>query len=85
MVRIHPTSTTSYDKRRHQNVFFFPLTTKKAAERNVIMSSSAAPFDIPVENLTQELLEQWYALPTDRQRFVGALQTETRVRATKVQ
>ena len=47
------------------------------------MSSSA--LDIPPEDLTQEHLTQWWALPTDRQRFVWALQTETRVRARKVQ
>ncbi len=38
----------------------------------------------PPEDLTQDRLEQWWALPMDRQRFVWALQTETRVRAHKV-
>ena len=46
---------------------------------------SSSDLDIPLNNLTQDRLEQWWALPTDRQRFVWALQTETRVRAQKVQ
>ncbi|GAX28684.1 hypothetical protein FisN_33Hh040 [Fistulifera solaris] len=37
------------------------------------------------EDLTQERLEEWWGLPSDRERFVWALQTETRVRAAKVQ
>ncbi|GAX23148.1 hypothetical protein FisN_33Lh040 [Fistulifera solaris] len=36
-------------------------------------------------DLTQERLEEWWGLASDRERFVWALQTETRVRAAKVQ